>query len=355
MKINLPIAFKTSFPVLFTSFVNRVGTIGLSLVPVLLVEQHFTEDQSSTVIGLMKCCVLLGTFLGGWTADLIGSRRGIFLSFILSAIGLGLLPFQKEIFLVAGLAMIAQTGQSMFSGLGRTLLSEVVPPDHQRESIGWLRMANNSGQIISFGVGWLVLSSVMGLMLFDSATSLLAVIIGVFLFPKVDIYGHESLQSKASGGHGKAWTPLVIVTLLAMIFSFFYELFMTGAAIRFKVAYGTDSVACFSRAMVINTLMCTILAVIAARRLSNPKIVLPVGLALTAGACWFGLWTANPANLFAATFVLTLGEIIFTALSGYLIFQLIPQVKNRGMVYGFVLVCQNIGSVTGAAIAFQVV
>jgi hypothetical protein len=143
---------------------------------------------------------------------------------------------------------------------------------------------------------------------------------------------------------------------MAMSFNFFYELFMAGSAIKFQIAFGADGVSYFARAMVLNTILCTALSVFASRHLNNPVWALPCGLMMVALSCWLGLSGETDVHrLMSATLLFTLGEIVFTAMSGFLLYRLIPPVRNRGTFFGGVLVLQNSGRILGAAIAFPFV
>ena len=61
--------FRRSLPLITTSFINKTGTIGLSLVPMILVERHLSAGQSSLVMTLIKASTLGGTLLGGLSSD----------------------------------------------------------------------------------------------------------------------------------------------------------------------------------------------------------------------------------------------------------------------------------------------
>ena len=49
-----------------------------------------------------------------------------------------------------------------------------------------------------------------------------------------------------------------------------YDLFLIGAAAKFRILFADQGLAIFSRVMVINTLLCSLLSVVAARTLRRP-------------------------------------------------------------------------------------
>ncbi|MGZ3741733.1 MAG: hypothetical protein ACXVB9_20320, partial [Bdellovibrionota bacterium] len=86
-------AFRRSLPVTLTSFINKAGTIGLSIVPVILVEHHLSAGESASVMGAIKAAGLVGVLLGGRLCDLWGLRTTLLLSFLISGLGMLPLPF----------------------------------------------------------------------------------------------------------------------------------------------------------------------------------------------------------------------------------------------------------------------
>src|SRR6185503_16512821 len=86
-------AFEQSRPLLLTSFTNKMGSIGLSLIAILLVEKGATTAQGSFVLACLKAMIVTGTLVGGALSDRVGPRTLVLGAFLLSAIGLAGLPF----------------------------------------------------------------------------------------------------------------------------------------------------------------------------------------------------------------------------------------------------------------------
>ncbi len=349
--VELPSTLRRSAPLLATAFINRCGTIGLSLLPMLLVEKQLSSGSASAVMTLVKVALLVGMLAGGWATDRLGMKRSLLLSFALAGIGLGCLPLGDTTVWICAFAVIGQLGQAMFYSPARVMVVGMVPPAQQQESIGWLKTANNLGNIFSYAIGALCFHwGVLVLMLFDSLTSLVAVGVGARVLP--DLGRAKAKRPEAGGG---TWSLFTLCTLAVAGFFFFFELFMVATAAKCRIAYGDEGLRLFSEAMIINTVLCTGLAVVASRVLRNPNIVFPVGIALVAIGTWLATDLASKPVIFAGVLVISLGEIAFTALAQFVIIRATPRTPRPGLVYSMSLVVQSLGRIAGATLAFPVV
>jgi MFS family permease len=120
--------FKRSLPITLTSFINKSGTIGLSIVPILLVERHISSGESAWIVGAIRAAGLAGVLVGGWSCDLLGLRTTLLLSFLVSGAGLALMPVFSGAWLIALTACLAQLGTSLYYASARLLLTRIVGP-----------------------------------------------------------------------------------------------------------------------------------------------------------------------------------------------------------------------------------
>src|SRR3990167_6786949 len=181
-------AFRASFPLVITSFVNKCGTIGLNLLPMLLVERQISAGDSSLVMTLVKVAAVGGLFLGGWTSDRLGMKKTILFSFIISGITLALIPFTPDLFTLTLASIVSSGAIAMFPAASRLLLVELVPFHLQQESIAWLRTALNFGQVVCYSIGTIFSRwGILILFLFDSCTSILAAGIGAKILPRLEV------------------------------------------------------------------------------------------------------------------------------------------------------------------------
>lgn len=353
---------REAFPLLFTSFVNKCGAIGLNLLPMLLVERHIGTGDSSFVMTLVKIAYVFGTFFGGWICDRVSLKSSVILSFTLAAIGLGFIPVTKSLTVLAICAVIGQIGQAMFQSPARLLILGMVHPDKHQESIGWLRTANNLGLIISYGLGAVFSQfGILALMLFDSVTSLLAAILGWKTVPrtgKFDVTPKKIPEDhKENSPQGPIyWNLLALCALTIGGYSFLYDIFMVSSAAKFKILFGDKGLSVFSTMMVVNTTLCALFAVWASKIFKNPAVVFPAGLAMTAAGAALVVGTdGSYVMIFLGVALFTFGEIVFASLASFTLIKIMPNVKDRGSIYGLALVIQALGRIAGGGLAFPMV
>jgi MFS family permease len=349
--------FRRSFPLLLTSFVNRCGTIGLSVFPMLLVERKLSVGTSAWVMTGVRSASVLGTLAGGWLCDRVGLRATILLSFAVSGLGMGALPWAPVAWGPWGLlslGFLAEGAMSFFPSSSRLYLVELVPAREHQESIGWLRAANNLGQILCFSVGWLFAGSGVGpLMLFDSGTSWLAALIGLRLLPCEGDRPMPAPWAPPEAALPKAGSLLLGTVLVSAAFSFLYQLFMVGAAARFKLELGNDGLRLYSQSMVINTVLCTLLAVHMARMLKRPGPAMALGTMLvTAGGILIAYGPLTRPCVYLGAFVLTLGEVVYAAVAQLTVMRLMPSHRRSGVLYSWTVAAQVLGRAAGGAAAF---
>jgi len=354
--------FKKSFPLTFTSFVNKSCQIGMSLLPMILVDRRVGTLQSSLLMGVVKGSTLAGPWASGRACDRWGMKAVLLAAFALSALGLSGMAFSHWIPLLALSAIVAQLGDSAFSPPARILLTRLVSPSERQESIGWLRTANNLGQIFSYTLGALLSGLGIPLLVFmDGLSSLFAFCLGFKILPRSQ--NKKNAQAEATPKENptaqvtdRQKRLLWLATLLITGFSFIYELYMTGSAALFRMHFGAAGLRVFSIAMVVNTVLCTIFAVIASRFLKNPNFCLPVGLILTAlGAAVATEFHEHLYAILGGMFILTVGEILYGALGQYVLIQMAPAGARQGAFYGTSVMIQASGKIFGSALAFPLV
>ena len=347
-----------------TSFANKIGAIGINLLPMLLVERQIGIAQSSLVLGATKSMGLVATLLGGMASDRVPTKTLVVVSFVLSAIGMIGLGASDSVWWIASSAMLAQLGTSLFQAPARLMLTELTPGHGLQEGIAWLRTANNLGQVVSYGIGALFSSwGLAVLMFYDATTSLLAAVLGGRWIPrskKPHRSGTERVPSRSPEIPRAQIRPTSAFWLTsAMLFgsSMIYELFLSGAAGQYRAIYGEQGVRIFSQGMVINTILCSLFAVVAARYFERPSRLLPIGLALQAvGGAVATVPVPRGTTLFyVGMFLLTAGEILFASVSQATLMRLLPEGTKTGTYYGLAMTIQVTGRIIGSAVAFPLV
>jgi MFS family permease len=349
--------FRRSLPVTLTSFINKSGQIGLSIIPILLVERQISSDQSAWIMGTIKATGLVGILLGGRSCDRFGLKTTLLLSFLISGLGLTALPFSLSALVLAALGCVAQLGTALYYASARLLITQLVPQNERREAIAWQRTANKLAQIISFSLG--ALFSHLGatiLILFDAATSFLAAGVGGKLLPSSPPHQEEAPKSVTET---KPSAPAIKrhhfyqCALIIASFSFLYQLYEVGAAAQCKVLFGAEGLAVFSKLMLINTVLCAFFSVVAARHLTRASVVMPIGLILQVIGLTFTFGgTPTPWTFYIGGFILTLGEIVFSTVAGIVLIHITPPGARQGSTYSYGIFIQFAGRIAGGALAF---
>lgn len=345
-------AFRQSRPMLLTTFTNKMGSIGLSLVPILLVDRGVSTGEGTFVLAALKVMVVVGTLVGGTLSDRFSSRTLVLTALLLSACGLGLLPFQRTPWLILACGILAQLAEALINVVQRIFLMEQVDAPHQKEALGWMRMVNNFAQIFSYGIAaGAARLGVAPLMVFDASTSLGAFFVGGKILPR------SAAQADSDHGFGavgeKSRAAFFGCAVVLMGWSFLYEMFLQGGAGRLETLHPGEGLRRFSSMMVLNTVLCALFAVHASRFFRESWSAITTGLALMTLGILTAVWgMAGQGWVMAGMLLISAGEIILGALAQYTLMRLTPSRGNAGFYYSLGLTLAQCGRIAGAALAF---
>lgn len=351
-------AFKQSRPVLLTTFVNKVASIGLSLVSILLVRRGVSTAEGSLVLSTMKGTLLVGTLIGGALSDRLSPRALVLAALLLSATGVGLLPFAASVWLILLLAVAGQFAEALLNVVQRILLMDLVDFEHQKESLGWLRMVANFAQIFSFSIA--AAGSGLGLaplMLGDAATSLGAFFLARRILPRVEVVPEKGrglgAGERAEGPASKS--AFLRCALVLLGYAFFYELFIEGGSGRMEALHPGEGLRRFSTMMILNTVVCAAFAVQASRLFRKSFDALVHGLLLTAAGVLIAGWgAASQYWVFGGALLISVGEVMIGAVAQYTLMRLTPSDRSAGFYYSTGLMLMQCGRIAGAALAFPI-
>lgn len=351
------------WPLLLTSFINKSGTIGLYLLPMLLIEKNLSIAESSLILGLVKASLFIGHFIGGVSSDRLGLRFTVNSSFLISAIGLAGLPFFDSAWLILLCGVFAQAGTAMFTSASRILLSELVARTNFQTALAWLRGTNNLAQMVSSFIAY-VFSS-MGLkflFLFDATTSFIALLFGAKWMPDSQEHKkeHKDLKLIAILRDEKFWKDpqtkryFAIITILFFFF-IIYDLCFTGVSAKCKIIWGSKGIEYFTYFNLINTMIGGLLAIPAAQYFKDVRKAFPLGFLLVSAGGLLALNTDHSLiQILIGGLLFSFGEIIFASLSQFIMIEETPKYA-KGTFYGFSLILQSAGRVIGSAIMFPLV
>ena len=351
--------FRKSLPLLLTTLVNKSGSIGITLLPILLVEGHYSTAQSSFVMSVVKGTTLVSTVLSGFLSDLVGFRVVLLGSFLLATVGLFMLPLSLGLVVLTLAGVISQLGITSVNTSTRLLLTRTMARTEQKEALGWMRFVNNLGQIFSYGLATLTASlGAKVLIWFDAFTSLFAFVLGWRVLPKKEKNSDLPIGPPDASGTKRAvnWWPFVGCTFLITGWYAMYEFFVVGIAGLLEVTHPDQGLRIFSMLMVLNTVLCAALAVVASRFLTQVVPSLALGVLLTAAGVILAAWqTHDIALLFVSALFLTLGEVIYGALGQFLLIRSVPASARENTVYSSAILVANVGRMVAAGLAFPLI
>lgn len=344
---------------LVASFVNRCGTLGLYLLPMLLIERQFTSAQSGTILSTTKIFQPLSFILGGVAVHRFGARRVVLGGFLLTAVGLFLMPVFSNFFLILIASAIAQIGTSSFNPAARDLIRRGAQLGEIKVRLAWLRSVNNVAQMVSSALG--IAAGGLGLLfpfLFDGITSLLAFFYGkrrISAAPDRVEVADESSQSSEPlrakrAGRSEAGFWRFSWTLMA--FYFLYDLGFLGFSALAKLRLGENAIQIFGLVSLINTAFCGLLAVPVSKYVTRPFATMLGGSSLVAlGAAGAVVWGYSAWSFAFWAAVFSAGELLTQAFSQTLLLGNSPA-SGASRSYGASLAIQGGGRLLAGAALF---
>ena len=143
--------------------------------------------------------------------------------------------------------------------------------------------------------------------------------------------------------------------LVLMGWSFFYELFLEGGAGRLEVLHPGQGLHRFSTMMILNTALCATFAVQASRLFRRSWHAMAGGMILTAAGILLACWgMASQVWVFGGMLLITLGELMLSAVAQYTLMRLTPADRNAGFYYSMGVTLQQSGRIAGASLAFPI-
>jgi MFS family permease len=135
-------------------FINRSGSIVLFFMTLYLTrELDFTVAAAGRMLSIYGFGALLGTYLGGWLSDIIGTKRVQLYSLILSGLGFIILGTLVKPLPIGVLMFLLAIVSEAFRPANATAISEVCPPLLRPRAFALNRLAINLGVTIGPALG----------------------------------------------------------------------------------------------------------------------------------------------------------------------------------------------------------
>lgn len=329
-----------------------MASLALSLLPALLVEREAGPLAAALAMGVARAAAVVGSLGGGVLSDRYGLRPILVGSLLLAGTGaLAMVPRGSLALLVLG-ATLVQVGTGVFPIVIRLALVRLVPAEHQREALAWMRSTTNLGLVVSFGLGAALGTSVGLLLLLDAVASLGAAALATRLPDRADT-APPPAPAGAGGGtlHAFAWATAVVAT-----WGLAYEAYVTATAAQLREVLGPAGVSWYSGVMLGNVVGCALLGVVFARAIAEPRWSIPAGALLLVGGATLGVaWPGWKPAVAAGMLLVTVGELVFTATSQFVWMTLLPDTPRRSTVFAVATTATSLARAMGAALAFPLV
>ena len=201
------------------TLVNRSGTMFLPfLILYLTKDMGITPSAAGGVLALFGIGALVAGPFAGRLSDLLGPVRMMRGSLVVSGFLLLLVPFARSLPSIAFLTLLLALAGEAFRPASLSVISHLAAPDQRKAAFALQRLAINLGMSVGPAVGgFLAAVSWPALFVVDGATSLLAAVTLVLLFPKdVSFPSARSAGAAASRSEGLRDGALVFF-LLAIV------------------------------------------------------------------------------------------------------------------------------------------
>jgi MFS family permease len=342
-------ALRSALPLLAVTLVNKVASLAMSLLPAILVAREVSAGDAAAVMIVGKGAAVFGTLFSGSAADRYGARRVLVASLVVAGLGAYGMAVAPTSAALAAAAATAQIGLACFPVLNRVIIAGSVALTDQREALAWLRSTANLGLIVSFALGGVFGAHVAGLVLLDGTLALAAAALGAALLPDV-----RPAPVGRAAGEASTLGPFLAMTAMMCAWSFAYDGFLTACAAQLRASLGPSGVSVFSWVMVLNTVGCALLGVVAANRIASPDRTVVPGFALLAVGSGLAV-TGSPAAAFVGMALATAGELVFSATGQFVWMALTPNTHRRSSVFSVAMTANFLARAAGAAVVFPLV
>jgi len=139
------------------SLINRAGAMVFPFLTIYLTHNlGFTLKEAGLIMTFFGFGSILGSYIGGWLTDRIGSYQVQFWSLLLSSLTILALLYAKSFWALAAVAFTFSTIADAFRPANKVAVADYSQPENLTRSFALLRLAVNLGFAIGPAMGGLV-------------------------------------------------------------------------------------------------------------------------------------------------------------------------------------------------------
>ena len=325
------------------TFVQRSGTMVLPFLTLYLTQrQGFSVQEAGGVLSLYGIGAIVGSYVGGWLSDRIGSIKAQLVSLLLATVALvGLSAMHSPLAVVVVVILWSIAAESMRPANGAAL-AEMSPPDLHVRAFGLRRLSTNLGMSIGPALGGLLVTwSYHWLFMIEAGIGLLAagLLWGLFSptarqLPSSHSFDPSTVEDGASPQspwHDGVFLAILVLTslLILVLFQLFGAYPLTLADVHHFPSYTIGFV------FTLNTLVivaCQMPVLHVVERFDTLRVIGLGAFLLCAGFALLPLGT-TPGLLAVTVLVWTCGEMLTTPLLESFVARRSPA-ENRGQYMG---------------------
>jgi predicted MFS family arabinose efflux permease len=304
--------------------------------------QGFSVQEAGGVLSLYGIGAIVGSYVGGWLSDRIGSIKAQVVSLLLATVALvGLSAMHSPLAVVVVVILWSIAAESMRPANGAAL-AEMSPPDLHVRAFGLRRLSTNLGMSIGPALGGLLVTwSYHWLFMIEAGIGLLAAGLLWGLFPPTSrqiLSSHSLGPSTAEVGVSpqSPWQDgvfLAVLVLTSLLIIVLFQLFgaypLTLADVHHFPSYTIGFVFTLNTLVIV---VCQMPVLHVAERFDTLRVIGVGAFLLCAGFALLPLGT-TPVLLAVTVLVWTCGEMLTTPLLESFVARRGP-VENRGQYMG---------------------
>ena len=304
--------------------------------------QGFSVQEAGGVLSLYGIGAIVGSYVGGWLSDRIGSIKAQVISLFLATVALaGLSTVHSSLAVVVVVILWSIAAESMRPANGAAL-AEMSPPDLHVRAFGLRRLSTNLGMSIGPALGGLLVTwSYHWLFMIEAGIGLLAagLLWGLFSPTARQILSSHSLGSSTAEVGASPQSPwhdgvfLAILVLTSLLILVLFQLFgaypLTLADVHHFPSYTIGFVFTLNTLVIV---VCQMPVLHVVERFDTLRVIGVGAFLLCAGFALLPLGT-TPGLLAVTVLVWTCGEMLTTPLLESFVARRSP-VENRGQYMG---------------------
>lgn len=303
--------------------VNAAGLMVLFFLSLYLTrELGFTVTQAGRTISIFGIGSLVGSYLGGWLSDRIGSTNVQKLSLLLCGVMYIWLGQLQALWAINVMAFVLATAAGLLYPANSTSMARVCPPEIMTKGFALNRLANNIGATIGPAVGGYLALRDYGLLFWvDGLTCLGALALFSLLWKKPEKQLRAAAKDKTSPDRSP-WRDGPYLWLLGIVVvwgAVFFQLFATFP-LYMREIYGLAENR-IGQLIMINTLLIVLLEMLLIHWIGKRSLTRFIALSFFLTGLGFALMPLSRGFVYAAMTVAvwTFGEMLSMPLLGSLI------------------------------------